>query len=120
LGGIRLPQLDVPIATYGPNNSADPTLPPFLIPIANLACRLSGTVSPFDDETLAQLYPNHGVYVSQIAQRTNALLRERFLLSKDASKLKTAAALSQIGCGIGFELVFVMPLLLWGRKALRK
>jgi hypothetical protein len=92
LGGIRLPQLDVPVASYGPNNSAEPTLPPFLIPIANLACRLSGTVMPLDAATLAELYPNHGSYVSQIAWRSNELIKARFLLQKDAAKLKRDAA----------------------------
>jgi hypothetical protein len=120
LGGIRLPQLDVPIATYGPNNSAEPSLPPFLIPIANLACRLSGTVTPLDAETLDELYPNHGSYVSQIAQRSNELAEAGFLLPKDASKLKVDAALSHIGCGIGFELAFLLPPILWLRERRRR
>jgi hypothetical protein len=105
--------LDVPIATYGPSNSANPALPPVLIPIANLNCRLSGTVTPFDDATLDALYPDHGTYVSQVARRTNELQRERFLLPADAQKIKTDAALSRIGCGGGFAQAAVVVPIVW-------
>jgi hypothetical protein len=116
LGGIRLPQLDVPIATYGPRNTVDPSLPPFLQGLANLFCRLSGTVTDFDQATLDELYPTHGNYVNQVVRHAVDLVGQRFLLPKDAKQLKVDAAKSSIGCGLGFELVLVLPALLWLRR----
>ncbi len=86
LGGIRLPDLDVPIATYGPHNTPDPSLPS-----GRANCNLRGTVADFDDETLDALYPLHETYVSQVAMRTDALQEQRFLLPEDGDKLKLAA-----------------------------
>lgn len=121
LGGIRLPDMDVPIATYGPHNTVNPALPPFLQPLLDLFCRLSGTVEPLDVATLDELYPNHGRYVSQYAMATNQLQEDGFLLPEDAAMLKMAAALRPIGmklCGLGFELVVIVPPLVWmgGRR----
>ncbi|MBW2446050.1 MAG: hypothetical protein JRG83_09015 [Deltaproteobacteria bacterium] len=84
-GGIRVPQLDVPVATYGPVNEIDPAVPPLLAPLLDLFCRLSGTVDPFDAATLASLYPNAGVLASRLADRADALHASRFLLPEDAS-----------------------------------
>lgn len=119
-GGIRLPAVQVPVATYLPSNEADPSLPPFLIPIANLACFLSGSVLPFDQATLDELYPNHGSYVSAVTREANELVRQRFLLHRDAAAIKLEAARSGIGCGIGFELVLVLPPLAWLRRRRRR
>ena len=61
-GGIRLPELDLPVATYSPNNEVDvDDIPGILqpaIPLLNLFCVLSGSVFPFDEATLASLYPS--------------------------------------------------------------
>ena len=112
LGGVRLPAMDVPTATYTPGNVADPSLPPFLQAIGNLACRLSSSVTPFDDATIDELYPNHGTYVNQVAQASNQLREQGFLLPKDRQKIQTKAVHSTIACGLGFEIALCLPLLM--------
>ena len=120
LGGVRLPALDVPIASYNPpTNQADPNLPPFLQQIGNLACFLGGSTIPFDGATLDELYPNHGTYVSQVVRAANDLARAGLLLPKDRQKIVAAAVGSPIGCGIGFELVLLLPPLMWLRRRFR-
>ena len=108
-GGVRLPELDVPTASYfSPNNTGKPACgagappfpgcnPPALAPLGNLACLLSGSQAPFSQETLDALYPSNGKYVNQIAQRTNQLVKSRFLLPEDAELHKTAAGESPFG-----------------------
>ena len=72
-------------------------LPPFLASFANLACRLSGAVLPFDEYTLSALYPDHGTYVSQVVESANELKSQGLMLQQDAVTVKTAAAASDIG-----------------------
>jgi len=91
LGGVRLPVMEVPTATYTPGNQADPNLPPLLQFIGNLACFLASSVTPFDAATLDDLYRNRGAYVSQVARATNALQMQGLLLPKDAQKIRDAA-----------------------------
>ncbi len=94
IGGIRLPELDLPVATYSPNNEVDVDAIPFVlrpaIPLLNLFCVLSGSVFPFDDATLAALYPSHEKFVARYRQRLVRLLWQRFLLFEDARKLEAA------------------------------
>jgi hypothetical protein len=94
LGGIRLPQLDVPTATYGPHNTVNPDLPDFLRPLLNLFCVLSGTNLEFDQATLDELYPRPSSYLSQFVQATNGLKQDGFLLSHDTKKLFKEAILN--------------------------
>jgi hypothetical protein len=91
LGGIRLPQLDLPIASYTFPNAADPNLPVFLGFIGDLVCRLSGNVIAFDEETLASLYPDRAAdFVDPFNQAIDDLVTARFLLPEDAAKLRLA------------------------------
>ena len=93
-GGIRLPELDLPVATYSPNNEVDvDAIPPILqsaIPLLNLFCVLSGSVFPFDEATLASLYPSGEKYAARSRHRLLVLLLQRFLLWEDAKKLSEA------------------------------
>ena len=91
LGGVRLPSLEVPTNTYISGNQADPTLPPFLQSIGNLACFLAGSVEPLDETTLNMLYRNFGDYRSRISHAVNALKSQGLLLQSDAVKIKKLA-----------------------------
>jgi hypothetical protein len=57
-GGIRTPQVDVPIATFTG------------LPSGSIFCLLFGTTTPFDAARLASLYPTHrGPSSSRTARR---------------------------------------------------
>ena len=89
-GGIRLPQLDVPTASYTFPNEADPNLPGLLQLIGNLVCRLSGNVTAFDEATLDALYPDPAAFLNDFNQAIDDLETARFLLPEDAAKLRLA------------------------------
>jgi len=72
LGGIRLPQLEVPVAQYGG------------IGTPLLTCRLQGLAIPFSAETLATLYRDPGRYVSGFVRATRDAENAGFLLHEDA------------------------------------
>ncbi len=126
-GGVRVPAVEVPVATYVTTvpgtlsgNVANPALPGPLVGIGNLACRLSGSVIPFKPELIDALYGNHGGYMSRVAHAANALQAQGLLLPKDAKKIRVEAAMSSVACGIGFELAFVLPPILWLRRRTRR
>jgi hypothetical protein len=85
LGGLRLAQHAVPTATNTGLNSG----PGF--------CFLFGSHQPFDDATLAALYPNHGTYVSAVDRATRQNLAAGFILAPEAEATVEAAAHSDIG-----------------------
>jgi hypothetical protein len=91
-GGVRLPNLDVPVASYGPNNALDPALdgvlPGIAVIFGDLFCRLSATAVPLDDATLDALYPRRRDYLTQVRERIDALIAERFVLPEDVKKLE--------------------------------
>jgi len=67
-------------------------LPPALLAIGNLACRLSGSVVPFDQATLDALYPNPASYLVKVRQSVDALQRQGLLLPEDAEAVMNEAA----------------------------
>jgi hypothetical protein len=100
LGGIRLPQIEVPIGRYVGTNA----------PAGLLVCRTSGGFDLFDGQPagttlndpwneprLDQLYPNHGSYVSAFVRAVNDAVTAGFMLEADAEIAKAAAAGSHIG-----------------------
>jgi hypothetical protein len=110
LGGVRLPELSVPTNSYFSfTNTGKPTcgsagappppdcLPALLSFVGNLACLLTGSYEPLPQETLDELYRNHGKYVSQIVQRSLQLVGKRFLLLQDAVDHIVDAAHSDVG-----------------------
>ena len=80
LGGLRLPPLDVPVATY-----------------AATTCGLFGSTVAFDLLTLAQLYPSHDDYVTKMQAATDRAVAAGFLLPHDAEELMTLAGASSVG-----------------------
>ncbi|HYR95670.1 MAG TPA: alpha/beta hydrolase domain-containing protein [Candidatus Binatus sp.] len=86
LGGIRTPQVDVPIATLSGEGQT-----------GSLLCLLFGTTVPFDAATLASLYPDHRSYVSAYSRATRRAMRAGFILKHDAKLMRAAAAASAIG-----------------------
>jgi hypothetical protein len=76
-GGIRTPQLDVPIATLsgipGPGS---------------VFCRLFGSTTPFSAQTLAARYPTRATYASAFAAATNRAVLAGHLLAVDGERQK--------------------------------
>jgi hypothetical protein len=86
LGGIRTPELDVPIAAL--TGSAPPGQSP--------TCSLFGSTTPFTAATLMSLYPTHADYVAKFDHATSAAVKAGFILSTDAAQIEAAAAASNI------------------------
>jgi hypothetical protein len=87
LGGIRLPELEVPTATL--SGAGSPGSPGF--------CILFGSTTPFDDALLARLYPDHDAYVAAYGAAVDRLLADGFILEPDAEEAKAAARASNVG-----------------------
>jgi hypothetical protein len=97
LGGVRLPSVEVPIATYTPGNLGNASLPPFIQGIGNLACFLASSVTPFDQATLDELYPSQKRYVREVRRSARDLRRQGFLLREDRRKIRSTAEMTAIG-----------------------
>ena len=85
VGGVRTPQVDVPIAMLSGGGQS------------GAFCFLFGTTTPFDSTTLASLYPKHSTYVSKVKKAKNAAVKAGFILKVDAAAISTAASKSTIG-----------------------
>jgi hypothetical protein len=86
-GGVRTPQLDVPIATFTGSQPAG----------SSLICLLFGTTTPFDDAKLQALYPTHRAFVSAYAKAIRRAVKRGALLEPDAKLIRRWAAESDIG-----------------------
>jgi hypothetical protein len=85
LGGVRTPQVDVPIATFSGDGKG------------SVLCLLFGTTTPFDAATLASLYPDHDAYVAAFNGATDRAVQAGFILQPDAALMKAAAAAADLG-----------------------
>ena len=86
LGGIRTPQVDVPIATFTGEQSG------------SLICEIFGTTTPFDEAKLASLYPTHEAFVAKYNKALKRAVKKGWILKADAKLIKKwAAADSGIG-----------------------
>ncbi len=89
-GGIRSPQVDVPIATIGGStNSGAPPLGQF--------CVLFGTTVPFTSAQMAALYKSHDDFVAKWTDSLDRAVKAGFVLKADAQDLEAAAKDSDIG-----------------------
>jgi hypothetical protein len=85
LGGIRLPQHAVPVATNTGVNAGPGS------------CRLYGSSQPFDDATLDALYPGYNIYVIRVMQATDESLWRGFMVPEDAVETIREAVYSDRG-----------------------
>jgi len=84
VGGVRLPQLEVPTGVWSGDNP-------------ELWCLLHGSYVPFSDAELAARYPWHRGYVFQNYFAVVNAYRDGILLFPDAWKIYWAALTSDIG-----------------------
>jgi hypothetical protein len=72
-GGLRLPEIAVPVARYAGIGTPD-------------LCRLEGVAIPFDKATLKKLYPSHADYVAKIGAAVSAAKKAGYLLPPEAAE----------------------------------
>lgn len=77
LGGVRLPQVEVPVATL----SGEPG------PAGGTICMLLGTTVPFSAARLAELYPSADAYRQAYEQATDAAIAAGFALEADRQQI---------------------------------
>jgi hypothetical protein len=77
LGGIRLPQVEVPVATL----SGEPG------PTGGTICLLLGTTVPFPAERLAELHPSADAYLEAYEAATDAAIDAGFALEDDRDQI---------------------------------
>lgn len=85
-GGIRSPQLDVPIATLSGLGQPDGNF-----------CVLFGTTVPFSAEQLAERYPDQATFVAEWDAAVDTAVDAGALLDADAEQLRRVARESSIG-----------------------
>jgi hypothetical protein len=83
LGGVRLPALEVPVATYR----------------GEFTDSAGGYTSAFDAATLAALYPTHDAYVAKMRAATDAAVAGGFMLPADRDEWMARVAAAPIGGG---------------------
>jgi alpha/beta hydrolase family protein len=77
LGGIRLPPIDVPVASY-----------------ISTACPLGGITVPFSDVELRLRYATHKIYYKKMKAATDASVAAGWLLPKDGADLMRRVCLA--------------------------
>ena len=85
LGGVRSPDVDVPIATNSGIGEAD-----------NFVCFLFGTTTPFTPDKLRSLYPTHEDYVSKVSASARSAAQAGFLLAPEEQAIVDRASAAQV------------------------
>lgn len=75
VGGVRAPELDVPVATYTESTGT-----------ASLNCALSGHVTPFSKAEEQSLYPTTADYLVRFVADTLTIAKAGFLTPDDAAR----------------------------------
>lgn len=88
LGGIRYPEIEVPIGIQTSENTAAPAPNPYP---DSAFCQLLGGNVPFSEETLNGLYANYGEYVDKVKADTEKLEGEGFILPEDGTRVIESA-----------------------------
>jgi hypothetical protein len=88
MGGIRMGEVDPAIALNSGANGGSGF------------CSLYGRYEPFDDATLASLYPSHAAYVDAVKKTNAANLKAGYIVEADAKQSNTRAEQSIIGRGL--------------------
>ncbi len=81
-GGVRTPQVDVPVATLTGESAHVPN---------------NGATVPLDANTLASLYPDRATYLSRFAEATDRAVAGGFLRFEDGRTLVAAARAASVG-----------------------
>ena len=89
VGGIRNPQLDVPIAGYFAGGIPTGTTDPCAIAGGDLP--LTGTTHMLDAVTLKRLYPKPGDYLRKFLASVDSALAKGFILPEGADDLRRRA-----------------------------
>lgn len=77
LGGVRLPELTVPIAAYAGFGGSG---------------GLPGATTPFSADRLRALYPTHGAYASEVSRAAGDAVRQGIILAERATEYVQEAA----------------------------
>lgn len=86
-GGVRLPDIDVPIKTYSRDNGPAGGADLFSAAVGSLACGLAGTAVPLSPQKLMELYPTHEDYVRKYTAAADKALMGGFLLQQDYDEM---------------------------------
>lgn len=89
LGGVRLPEIEAPVAKYGISNFTTGSLD-FL---DLFACVASGSTTPFTPSKLNQLYPDLGSHVRQYSTAAQRAIEAGHVLTEDQAPATRAISL---------------------------
>lgn len=92
LGGVRSPDIEIPIATHGFDNG--PKDPSDVVGL--LACGLGGEQIPFTEAELTKLYPTHEDYVSKYTAAADKAVTDGIWLPADRDEAVKAAQAAPI------------------------
>jgi hypothetical protein len=89
-GGVRTPDVDVPIGTYVETSTATKERG------AGGGCNAMGHVNLFTAERLKQLYPTHADYLNKVDRDVDRMLAQGWLTASDAAQIKENAGKADV------------------------